>query len=198
MAKERHVAKPYQGVGNYIQPLHATAHMAKGMTTETGENWCRQGNSFAMMGEGNERKNSGKRRNSSKVFKRMGLHLTPAALLSPLPMPSLQPSPQALEGLMHICLGKIWAGLMTWVIIQLLSEKCCWLPPGTGHISQQATLKPNKGQKVPWGKRDLWPAEDTQATFREEWEGEGENLSITSWDLTPAYPFCIVIWHFLS
>ena len=62
---------------------------------------------FTMMGEGNERKNSGKRRNSSKVFKRMGLHLTPAALLSPLPMPSLHLSPQALEGLMHICLGKI-------------------------------------------------------------------------------------------
>lgn len=56
---------------------------------------------------------------------------------------------------MHICLGKIWPGLMTGVIIQLLSEKCCWHPPGPGHTYQQAALRPTGVRRAPGAKRDL-------------------------------------------
>lgn len=58
------------------------------------------------MGESNERNNLEKRKNRFKVSKRLGLRLT-LTVLSLLPMPSLQPSPQVLEGLVHVCQGKI-------------------------------------------------------------------------------------------
>ena len=67
--------------------------MTKGTAREQLENWSRQDNLSAMMGEGNERNNLGKRRNRVKVFKRIQLNLTPAALLFLLLTHSLQPSP---------------------------------------------------------------------------------------------------------
>lgn len=57
---------------------------------------------------------------------------------------------------MYICLGKIWPALMTGVIIQLLSEKCCWHPPGPGHTYQQVALRPTGVRRAPGAKRDLW------------------------------------------
>ena len=70
---------------------------------------------------------------------------------------------------MHICLGKIWPGLMTGVIIQLLSEKCCWHPPGPGHTYQQVALRPTGVRRAPGAKRDLWAAEVLRPLLGKSW-----------------------------
>lgn len=124
------------------------------------ENGDHQWSSSATMGESNERNNLEKRKNRFKVSKRLGLRLT-LTVLSLLTMPSLQPSPQVLEGLVHVCQGKIWRGVLTWAITHLLSEECCWLPSGAGHTSQQAVLRPTRIKMAPRARRDHWASEDT-------------------------------------
>ena len=68
-AKESHVAKPYQG-GGEIQSSFFMPQITwqRAQPESSLENWSRQDNSSAMMGEGNERNNLGKRRNRVKVF----------------------------------------------------------------------------------------------------------------------------------
>lgn len=155
----------FSGWGNRVYLLLPQLTWQRAQIQRWVKKWGHQWNSSVMMGESNERNNLEKRKNRFKVSKR----LTSTVLLSLPPMPSLQPSLQVLEGLVHVCLEKIWQGLMTWVITHLLSEERFRLPSGTGHTSQQAALRPTRIKMAPRARRDRWAPEDTHPCLRRRW-----------------------------
>lgn len=93
MAEESHGQAISKGWGNTSSSFVLQLTWQQAQLQGRLENWSCQDNSFAMMEEGNEKNNLGKRRNRVKVFKRIQLSLTPAALLFLLLTHSLQPSP---------------------------------------------------------------------------------------------------------
>lgn len=81
---------------------------------------------------------------------------------------------------MHICLEKNLARSDALeVIIQPISEKCCWHPPGPGHTYfSRRHWGQQELERLP-GKKGIFELGGTQATLREEWGSEGGDPSST-------------------